>query len=259
MTVPVLELAGVTAGYGTTTILRDVSVKVEAGRVVALLGANGAGKTTTLRAAAGLLRVSSGEVRLGGTVVNRRQPSQRSADGLCLIPEGRGVFPNLTVRENLVLQAPKHDAASTIGKALDAFPALDGRLSDRAGSLSGGQQQMLALSRCFTTEPSVVLLDEVSMGLAPIVVGQIFDALRRLASTGVALLLVEQYVGKALEMADDVYLLDRGEISFSGSVDEVDEDELVRRYLHVDPEAAEALSAPEADRAGVPDTTAASY
>ncbi|WP_216893153.1 ABC transporter ATP-binding protein [Nocardia alni] len=232
-----LELTGVTAGYGTTTVLRDVDLAVPPGKVVALLGANGAGKTTVLKTAAGLIRPSAGRIRLGGADVTARTPYQRSHRGLCLVPEGRGVFPNLTVRENIVLLGPQGSARDSIEKALTVFPALRGRLGHRAGDLSGGQQQMLALSRCFTGKPDVVLLDEVSMGLAPIVVDQIFEALHALARTGAALLLVEQYIGKALELADHVYLLDRGAISFSGSPAQLDEDELVRRYLHVEPDA----------------------
>jgi branched-chain amino acid transport system ATP-binding protein len=231
---PALELAGVTAGYGPATVLHDVDLTVAPGSVVALLGANGAGKTTLLRVAAGLLRPAAGQVLAGGRDVRHRQPWQRSRAGLCLIPEGRGIFPNLTVRENLLLQSPAAPAKASVDIALEAFPVLAGRLGARAGELSGGQQQMLSLCRCFTSSPGVALLDEVSMGLAPIIVDQIFDALRKLAASGVALLLVEQYVGKALQLADRVYLLDRGSVTFSGSPDELEEDELVRRYLHVD-------------------------
>ncbi|MGH3625890.1 MAG: ABC transporter ATP-binding protein [Sciscionella sp.] len=235
-----LELAAVTAGYGTTTILRDIDLAVEPGNVAALLGANGAGKTSLLKTAAGLIRPSSGQVRLGGHDVTGRTPFQRARRGLCLVPEGRGLFPNLTVRENIILLAPRAGAQDSVDKAVEAFPALRGRLGHRAGNLSGGQQQMVALSRCFTSSPDVVLLDEVSMGLAPIIVDQIFEALHALARTGAALLLVEQYIGKALEMADHVYLLDRGSITFSGCPGELDEDELVRRYLHVDPDLEDA-------------------
>jgi branched-chain amino acid transport system ATP-binding protein len=229
-----LELQGVTAGYGRSTVLRDVNLDVPAGSIVALLGPNGAGKTTLLRVAAGLLRQTSGSVVVSGEAVTRRQPHERSRAGLCLIPEGRGVFPNLTVRENLLLQVPPWEKDRSVDRALDAFPILGERLGQLAGRMSGGQQQMLALSRCFLAKPTVVLLDEVSMGLAPRIIDQIFDALRRLAGNGVALLLVEQYVSRALAMADTVYLLGRGTVGFSGSPAGLDEDELMRRYTGAD-------------------------
>lgn len=229
-----LQLRDVTAGYGTTTILRNVDLAVPAGTVAALLGANGAGKTTLLRTAAGLIRPTTGDVLLAGRTANRKRPFQRAHEGLCLIPEGRGIWPQLSVRDNIALQAPDQPTKTSLEVALDAFPALASRQQDRAGSLSGGQQQMLALCRCFTARPKVVLLDEVSMGLAPLVVEQIFQALRELARTGVALLIVEQYVSTALAMADHVCLLDRGRITFAGAPDDLDEDELVRRYLHAD-------------------------
>jgi branched-chain amino acid transport system ATP-binding protein len=228
---PVLALRSVTAGYGRATILRNVDLAVARGEVVALLGPNGAGKTTLLRAAAGLLRVRSGQVLLAGDKVTSSAPHRRAAAGLCLVPEGRGIFPNLSVRENLVLQVPRRRADIGYEPALDVFPILRERLSQRAGSLSGGQQQMLALSRCFLSEPSVVLLDEVSMGLAPRIIDEIFDALLKLTQRGVALLLVEQYVNRALGVADHVYLLGRGSITFSGSPTDLDEAELLRRYV----------------------------
>jgi branched-chain amino acid transport system ATP-binding protein len=147
------------------------------------------------------------------------------------VPEGRGIFPNLSVRENLVLQVPRRLADVGYEPALEVFPILRDRLSQRAGSLSGGQQQMLALSRCFVSEPSVVLLDEVSMGLAPRIIDEIFDALVKLTQRGIALLLVEQYVSRALGVADHVYLLGRGSITFSGPPTDLDEAELMRRYV----------------------------
>jgi branched-chain amino acid transport system ATP-binding protein len=230
-TVPdILALRDISAGYGRTTILRHVNVGVPKGTIVALLGPNGAGKTTLLRVAGGLLRPSAGTVTVGGRDVTRRAPHQRVRDGLCLIPEGRGVFPNLSVRENLRLYAPAGQSDASCDVALEAFPALRGRLGQTAGSMSGGQQQMLALARCFLARPSVVLLDEVSMGLAPAVVDEIFGALRGLADTGVALLLVEQYVNRALDLADQTYLLDRGTIAFHGGSTELDPDELMRWY-----------------------------
>ena len=228
---PVLELGGITAGYGRTTVLRNVDLAVRPGSVVALLGPNGAGKTTLLRVAAGLLAPTAGRVMISAEDVTRRRPSQRARQGLCLIPEGRGIFPNLTVRENLLLQVPAWRQEGSFEPALEAFPVLRERLGQTAGSMSGGQQQMLALSRCFLSDPKVVLLDEVSMGLAPRIIDEIFEALLELGRRGVALLLVEQYVSRALHVADHVYLLARGGVSFSGQPSELDESELMRRYI----------------------------
>jgi branched-chain amino acid transport system ATP-binding protein len=231
---PALECCGVMAGYGRTTVLRDVSLSVPEGKVVALLGPNGAGKTTLLRVASGLLGISEGSISLHGQDVTKKKPYQRNRDGLCLVPEGRGIFPNLSVKENLTLQVPPWKKDGSFEPALEAFPILKERLSQTAGSMSGGQQQMLALSRCFLADPKVVLLDEVSMGLAPRIIDEIFIALDKLAKAGVSLLLVEQYVSRALEASDHIYLLNRGKITFSGSPKEIDEAELTRRYLGSD-------------------------
>jgi branched-chain amino acid transport system ATP-binding protein len=227
---PALELRGVTAGYGRTTVLREVDLPVPAGQVIALLGPNGAGKTTLLRAATGLLGIFAGEISLAGNDVTDQRPNQRARTGLCLVPEGRGIFPNLSVRENLQLQVPPWRSNGTYQPALEMFPILKERLSQKAGSMSGGQQQMLALSRCFLSDPKVVLLDEVSMGLAPRIIDEIFAALVQLRDAGVALLLVEQYVHRALAVADYVHLLGRGSITFSGPPEEIDEAELMKRY-----------------------------
>ncbi|HMC38375.1 MAG TPA: ABC transporter ATP-binding protein [Acidimicrobiales bacterium] len=228
-----LSLQSVTAGYGRTTVLRDVNVDVPSSSVVALLGPNGAGKTTTLRVVAGLVRPQSGRVLLGHRDVTRLGPADRARAGVCLIPEGRGVFPNLTVRENLRLQVPPWQADDRTDAAIDAFPVLGERLDQTAVTMSGGQQQMLAVARAFLAQPSVVVLDEVSMGLAPKVVDQIYAGLRRLTEAGLSLLLVEQYVGRALEMADHVVLLDRGQVSYSGPAASVDESTIVSSYLHL--------------------------
>lgn len=228
---PVLDLRGVTAGYGRTTVLRDIDLRVEPGSVTALLGPNGAGKTTLLRVASGLIAPSGGQVLIGGRDHTRSRPYQRARAGLCLVPEGRGIFPNLSVRENLLLQIPPWRKHATIQPALDAFGILADRLTQRAGSLSGGQQQMLALSRPFLCEPKIVLLDEVSMGLAPRIIDEIFTALVKLTKNGVALLLVEQYVNRALNAADHVYLLSRGQITYNGPPSALDQAELTRQYV----------------------------
>jgi branched-chain amino acid transport system ATP-binding protein len=228
---PALELRRITGGYGKTAVLRDVSLTVRPGSIDALLGPNGAGKTTLLRVATGLLPPDDGHVLVGGQEVTERSPSQRARSGLCLIPEGRGIFRSLTVRENLVLQVPPWEKTTPLEMALEVFPALRDRLGQTAGTLSGGQQQMLALSRCYLASPSVVLLDEVSMGLAPRIVDEIFGSLTRLANTGVALLLVEQYVSRALEMADEVHLLNRGVITYAGAASGLDAETVMRNYL----------------------------
>lgn len=231
---PMLELRGVTAGYGRTVVLRDVSVSVEAGRIAALLGPNGAGKTTLLRTASGLMRSSAGTIWIHGEDHTRSAAHARARAGVTLIPEGRGIFRGLTVRENLVMQIPPGDRDATIEAGIEAFPVLGDRLSQTAGTMSGGQQQMLALARCFIARPKLVLLDEVSMGLAPQLIEEIFAALGRLAATGISLLLVEQYVSKALHFADDVHLLRRGSVTWSGPPAELDEDAVVNEYLGSD-------------------------
>ncbi len=235
--VPVLLLSNITAGYGRSTVLREVTVEVPAGSIVALLGPNGAGKTTLLRTAAGLLRPSAGTVRLNGTEVTKAAPHQRAKAGLCLIPEGRGIFRNLTVRENLRMQVPpgaKGVADDGLDRVLTTFPVLRDRLGQTAGTMSGGQQQLLALARCWLSSPRVVLLDEVSMGLAPKVVDEIFAAIVTLAAGGTALVLVEQYVNRALELASRAVLLDRGTVAYSGPSRDLDEAAVLRGYLGVD-------------------------
>ncbi len=230
------EVRSLTAGYGRSTVLREISFAVPAGSVVALLGANGAGKTTLLRTVAGLLEPTHGQVILGGTEVSGLAPNRRTRAGLCLIPEGRGIFRELTVQENLRLLRPPWVRTDRTDVVLQQFPVLGRRLRQTAGSMSGGEQQMLALARAFLSEPDVVMIDEASMGLSPIAVDQIFGALKALAETGVSLLLVEQYVEKALGMADLAVLIDRGAITFTGPAAEVDQDSLLRNYLGRDVE-----------------------
>lgn len=226
-----LVLADVYAGYGRTEVLRGITVEVPRGAIVALLGPNGAGKTTLLRVASGLLKASSGTVNINGADMTWTSPTERAEAGLCLIPEGRGVFRALTVRENLRLQVPPWAKDKQVERTLEMFPVLRKRLNQTAGTMSGGEQQMLALARAYLANPDVVLLDEVSMGLAPKIVDVIFDALRRLADSGVSMLLVEQYVARALEMADRVVLLNKGRVAFSGAPSALEEDEVLGGYL----------------------------
>jgi branched-chain amino acid transport system ATP-binding protein len=225
-----LELDGICAGYGPHQVLRDVSVSVPDGKVVALLGANGAGKTTLLRVASGLLRPGEGRMVLDDSDVTHASAVELSRRGVCHVPEGRGIFRSLTVRENLVLQTRDRDRGD-LERVIEAFPVLGARLRQVAGTMSGGEQQMLALSRAYLSNPRIVLLDEVSMGLAPSIVDAIFVFLEDLARRGAALLLVEQYVARALRLADLVYILNRGRVAFAGEPAELEDDDLFARYL----------------------------
>jgi branched-chain amino acid transport system ATP-binding protein len=226
-----LELRDLSVAYGETTVLRDVSLYLPEGRTLALLGANGAGKTTTLRAASGVLRPQSGQVLVAGRDLTGAEPFRYAEAGVCHVPEGRGVFPSLTVRENLVLQGYRGSTADAVERAVTAFPRLGQKLTQAAGTMSGGEQQMLALARAYVQQPRVVLLDEVSMGLAPKVVDEIFEFLRRIADEGVALLLVEQYVSKALAISDFVAILSRGRLVFLGEPAELAGTDIFARYL----------------------------
>ena len=225
-----LELRGIEAGYGEHIVLRDVSLTVQPGTVVAVLGPNGAGKTTLLRVVSGLLRPSAGTVLLGGEDVTRTRPYARARRGLCHIPEGRGIYPTLTVRENLVLHSPKGEEEAALDRAVVAFPVLGEKLRQTAGQLSGGQQQMLSLVRAYLASPKLVLVDEASMGLAPVIVDKIFEFLGEIAASGTALLLVEQYVSRALALASHVYLLNKGGVVFSGKPGDI-ADDLFVHYL----------------------------
>jgi branched-chain amino acid transport system ATP-binding protein len=226
-----LELRGITAGYGDHTVLRDVNLVVPDHSVVALLGPNGAGKTTLLRVASGLLRARSGMMLLDGADVTDWPSYKLAQNGICHVPEGRGIFRALPVRDNLRLQSPPSIDLKAIPTATMAFPRLGERLRQQAGTLSGGEQQMLALAHAYVGESNIVLLDEVSMGLAPKIVDEIFDHLHNLAAHGASLLLVEQYVGRALEFADYVYLLKKGRIEFAGEPRQLDSKDIMAHYM----------------------------
>lgn len=226
-----LELQGINAGYDTGTVLHDIDLVVPDRSVVALLGANGAGKTTLLKVASGLLRPHSGHILLDGRDVTGQQPHRLARAGVCHVPEGRGIFRALTVTDNLRLQAPRTVDRQAIKKISSVFPRLGERKTQLAGTLSGGEQQMLALSHAYLSAPGVVLLDEVSMGLSPRIVDEIFIYLWRLADEGASLLLVEQYVKRALELADYVYVLSRGRIIFAGKPAEISTDKAAASYF----------------------------
>jgi branched-chain amino acid transport system ATP-binding protein len=227
----VLELRNITAGYGSHIVLRDVSLTVPDNSVVALLGPNGAGKTTLLRVASGMLRPHAGQVLLDGEDVTGWPPDRMARAGVCHIPEGRSVFPALSVADNLRLQAPAVRERVAVSAALTAFPRLQERRSQMAGTLSGGEQQMLAIAHAYSAGPSLALLDEVSMGLAPKIVDEIFEHLGVLARTGVALLLVEQYVARALRLADLVYIVRQGRIAIAAEPDELGDEIILASYL----------------------------
>lgn len=227
-----LELRGVESGYGRAPVLRGVDLVVPAGKTVALLGANGAGKSTLLKTAAGLLRHTRGEVWLHGERVDGLSESARAEAGLCLLPDvSQGIFRQLTVRENIAMFARGKRVADAVEIATSAFPILGQRLSQEAGSLSGGQQQMLAVSRAFILDAPVVMADELSLGLAPVVVDEIFAAVQRFGDEGRAVLLVEQYVTRALGLADYVYILHKGRVAFVGEPDQCQHSRVFETYL----------------------------
>lgn len=231
-----LTLTDVRSGYGRIEVLHGLSLDVPEGAVVALLGRNGMGKTTTLRAIAGSLPVTGGEIALNGRRINGMRSSAIAARGLVLIPEGRGIFPGLTVSENLHIAHRSGGSAAmpfdawmdTIG---ETFPALAQRLNQTAGSLSGGEQQMLAVCRALVGDPSVIMFDELSMGLAPIIVQSLFDRVAALREQGRTIVLVEQYLTHALKLADLVYVLAKGQVAWTGIPTELRKSKTANEYL----------------------------
>ncbi len=215
---PILELVDVHAAYGRIEVLRGVNLSIPHGSVVALLGPNGAGKTTTLKVASGQMEATSGHVHIGGVHTNKVASEKLVKAGVCTIPEGRGIFPNLSVDENIRLFGYVGTTSdSAIRESVfSRFPRLKERRSQLAGRLSGGEQQMLAMARALMSRPKLLLLDEPSMGLAPLMVERIFEVVRQIASEGVTLLLVEQNARLALETSHRGYVLDGGTITISG-------------------------------------------
>jgi len=208
-----LALRDVRAGYGAVEVLHGIDLDVPQGALTALLGPNGAGKTTLLSVLAGLQPLRGGRITWDGVDVSGAPADARARAGMTLIPERRGVFPELSVAENLEIFAGDDRSAQV---AIEAFPVLGQRLSQRAGSLSGGEQQMLAMSRALLKRPRLLLLDEISFGLAPRVTRQLFDVVTDLARRGTTVVLVEQYLSDALRMSDVVYVLARGDVVFAG-------------------------------------------
>jgi len=223
-----LALSGIDARYGDSRVLHDVSFSLGAGRVLALLGRNGAGKTTCMSTIIGFLAPRAGEIRLFGEPIGRLSPEAISRRGVGLVPQGRRIFPTLTVRENLVVaRQSRSGGAWTLERVFDLFPRLQERAQQAAGSLSGGEQQMLAIGRGLMGNPRVLLMDEPSEGLAPRIVAEVGTTIARLKQEGLSIVLVEQNIKLALGLADDVVMLNTGQVAFQGSVEDVRGNEAV--------------------------------
>ena len=218
-----LELKNVNAGYGTTSILNGVSLTVVEGEVVTIVGANGAGKTTTLRTISGLIKPTSGRVLFNGEDIAQKGADEIVELGITMIPEGRQLFPDMTVRENLIMgafrKAARAGRAETLEEVVALFPRLCERLDQNAKSLSGGEQQMVAIARGLMAKPRLLMFDEPSLGLAPIIVTQVFEVIDRIVATGVTVLIVEQNVFHTLKAADRGYVLENGSIVMADKAD----------------------------------------
>ena len=223
------------AGYGETEVLRGIDLTVKAGEIVTVLGSTGVGKSTLNRPISGIVRAQGGSIRFAGDAIARDNPPAIVARGLIHVPEGRRIFPNLTVRENLDLGSyarAKPRRAQTRERVFAIFPRLRERSSQYAGTLSGGEQQMLAIGRGLMAEPKLLILDEPSLGLSPLLVEELFGLIERIHDDGVAILLVEQNVVQSLEVADRAYILAEGHFALSGTAAEISADpELKRTYL----------------------------
>ena len=233
-----LDVANLDVAYGAAPALRDVSLHVAQGELVCVVGPNGAGKTTLIGAIAGLLRVRGGRLSIDGRVVTALPPHRFCEEGIAIVPEGRRLFTRMTVRENLelgsfVARAKPHRRES-LAAALALFPALEAKLGSPAGELSGGQQQMVAIARALMARPRLLLLDEPSLGLSPLIVQEVFDAIRRINAEGTTLLLVEQNVAMALEVSHRAYVLEEGRIVAEGDPKTLmAQPEISRAYLGV--------------------------
>ncbi|MEP9374393.1 ABC transporter ATP-binding protein [Mesorhizobium sp. KR1-2] len=231
-----LELNSVSVDYGAVKAVQSVNLRVNEGEVVALLGPNGAGKTSLISAVMGIVQVSSGNIRFEGRDVTLAPPEEKVRCGIGISPEGRRVFANLTVAENLQLggsaQPDKAIRAEQLTKYLEMFPILKERYHQKAGTLSGGEQQQLAISRCLMSRPRIVMLDEPSLGLAPVIVERIFELIAELKASGLTILLVEQNANEALSVADRAYLLHSGRLRFEGAAQELlNSHDLMSHYM----------------------------
>lgn len=234
-TEPLLSVAGLHAGYGETEILRGVDLAVGRGEIVAVLGSNGAGKSTLNRTISGVVRARGGTVAFAGEPIERHSAASIVARGLAHVPEGRRIFPNLSVHENLDLGSYRRGAShrsENRERVYGIFPRLRERHRQRAGTLSGGEQQMLAIGRGLMSEPQLVILDEPSLGLSPLLVEELFGLIGRLNGEGLTILLVEQNVVQSLDVAHRAYILEHGRIVMSGTAQEIrDNPDLKRAYL----------------------------
>jgi branched-chain amino acid transport system ATP-binding protein len=235
MAEPLLTISGLAAGYGATEVLRDIDLAIVPGEIVAILGANGAGKSTLNRTISGVLRPTRGTIQFAGSAIERETPAAIVGRGLIHVPEGRCVFPNLTVKENLDLGGYRRARARrnpNRERVFAIFPRLAERQAQRAGTLSGGEQQMLAIGRGLMAEPRLLILDEPSLGLSPLLVEELFALIRRLNAEGITLLLVEQNVMQSLEVASRAYILENGAFVLQGSSADIRENpKLKRAYL----------------------------
>jgi branched-chain amino acid transport system ATP-binding protein len=231
-----LQIQNIHAGYGKVEVLHDISLSVPKGQVVTLIGSNGAGKTTTMRAISGMLKPSSGSITLNGKAIAGLTSNKIARAGLAHSPEGRRVFATLSVTDNLLLGAfprltfgrEKGDVPSDMARVFELFPRLKERAGQQAGTLSGGEQQMLAMGRALMLNPDVLLLDEPSMGLAPLLVKEVFRIISELKARGITMLLVEQFAAAALEVADYGYVLENGRISVHGPAERLQNDPAVK-------------------------------
>jgi branched-chain amino acid transport system ATP-binding protein len=232
---PLLSLQGVVAGYGGITAIKGIDLTVDQGEVVTLIGSNGAGKSTTLRVISGLVRARTGHITFQSNVIDRLPPHRIVQLGISQVPEGRGIFHRLTVMENLSMgafQRRDSEIDRDIERVFDLFPRLKERRKQPGGTLSGGEQQMLAMGRALMAKPRLLLLDEPSMGLSPILVDAIFDTIRTIQKQGSTILLVEQNAAMALEVADRAYVLESGVITLQGTGSDLARDDSVRKaYL----------------------------
>jgi len=231
---PLLRVESLSVAYGAILALREVDFEVQAGEIVTLIGSNGAGKSTLLRAVSGLVQPRSGRIWFDGADIKAERADHRVARGISQVPEGRRIFANLTVRENLQMGAylRPSDEPSAYERALTLFPRLRERLGQNAGTLSGGEQQMLAIGRALMAQPRLLLLDEPSLGLAPLLVQQIFAIIREINAQGTTVVLVEQNARQALRVAQRAYVLETGVVTLAGAASELARDERVRRaYL----------------------------
>ncbi len=228
---PMLELRGIRGGYGVIEVLHGIDLSVPAGGVLALIGPNGAGKTTTLRIISGLHPMAEGALFLAGRRINGVDPVALARAGVCTIPEGRGIFPNLTVKENLEMMTYRGLTRKQIEESVFSyFPKLFERRTQMAGTMSGGEQQMLAVGRALASDPSVLLLDELSMGLAPLIVDQLYEAVRAIVARGTTIVIVEQFAAAVLDVADNAAVLVNGRVVLTGKPSEV-EKALADAYL----------------------------